>query len=61
MPQTNLNKKRLDDLLFVLRIYEMYSKNAPYDIMLTRLCEEYRKKYEQLLDEYLKASEESVQ
>ena len=52
MFRTDFLEKRLDNLLFTLRIYEMYSKNAPSDIMLTQLCEKYRKKYECMLEKY---------
>lgn len=52
MFRTDFLEKRLDNLLFTLRIYEMYSKNAPSDIMLIQLCEKYRKKYECMLEKY---------
>ncbi len=46
-------RKRIDDMLFILRIYEIYSKKMPSDILVAEMCSSYRSKCSALLEEYL--------
>lgn len=45
-------KKRMEDTLFVLRIYEMYDKKTPADRLVCDMCAGYRDRYSALMKEY---------
>ena len=52
MQKADFLKDRTKDVLFTLRIYEMYSKNMPSDILISQMCECYRRRYSALIQEY---------
>ena len=45
-------KKRMEDTLFVLRIYEMYDKKTSADRLVCDMCAGYRERYSALMKEY---------
>ena len=45
-------KKRLDDTVFIIRIYEIHCKKAPTDKLMLDMCTEYRNRYSALMKEY---------
>lgn len=45
-----ITNKRLENLMFTVRLYEMHADKMPSDRLLSQLCEMYRKKYVELLE-----------
>ena len=45
-------KKRIDDTLFIIRMYEMYREKTPADKLVYDMCAEYRSRYSALMEEY---------
>ena len=46
-------RKNIDDTLFALRIYRMYSRSEPSDVLASEMCDRYLSKYRELREEYL--------
>ena len=47
---TDFLRKRLDNTLFALRIYEMYNKKTPADNLAADMCNRYRERIDMLTE-----------
>ena len=45
-------KKKLDETVFIIRIYEIHCKKVPTDKLMYDICTEYRNRYSALMKEY---------
>lgn len=61
MQKADFLKNRLEDICFVLRMYEMYGKRLPRDKAIKEMCDCYRERYYMLLKENIKICSENNQ
>ena len=45
-------KKKLNETVFIIRIYEIHCKKVPTDKLMYDICTEYRNRYSALMKEY---------
>ncbi len=53
MQRVDFFKKRMDDTIFILHIYEMHSKKMPTDNLMVEMCNKYRERILSMSEEYL--------